>query len=66
MALNRWTEEARVLDGDSMHDCIIGKITFQASPSSVFRFFFQFFVRVCVPCTTLRLMGDQRSLWIER
>ena len=21
-ALNRWTEEARVLDGDSMHDCM--------------------------------------------
>lgn len=23
-ALNRWAEEARVLDGDSMHDCITG------------------------------------------
>ena len=23
-ALSRWTEEARVLDADSMHDCITG------------------------------------------
>lgn len=22
--LNRWAEEARVLDGDSVHDCITG------------------------------------------
>ena len=25
--LNRWTEEARVLDGDSVHDCVTGKKT---------------------------------------
>ncbi len=24
-ALCRWTEEARVLDGDSMHDCVTGQ-----------------------------------------
>ena len=23
--LNRWTEEAKVLDGDSLHDCMAGK-----------------------------------------
>ena len=23
-ALQRWTEEARVLDGDTMHDCVTG------------------------------------------
>ena len=24
-ALQRWTEEAKVLDGDSIHDCVTGK-----------------------------------------
>lgn len=30
-ALSRWAEEARVLDGDSMHDCITGSILNQSS-----------------------------------
>lgn len=26
--LTRWTEEAKVLDGDSVHDCVTGKHNF--------------------------------------
>ena len=25
-ALTRWTEESRVLDGDSLHDCVTGMV----------------------------------------
>ena len=27
-ALSRWAEEARVLDGDSVHDCLTGTSTY--------------------------------------
>lgn len=27
-ALTRWTEECKVLDAESMHDCVSGKQTF--------------------------------------
>ena len=33
--LNRWTEEARVLDGDSVHDCVTGETSMYSA-----RFFF--------------------------
>lgn len=26
--LNRWAEESRVLDGDSIHDCVTGILVF--------------------------------------
>lgn len=33
--LNRWTEEAKVLDGDSIYDCMAGNYIFAIIPPGV-------------------------------